>query len=337
MAWPTGFILMFCVMRKRPESHRQGGAMTRSLIFIDILQFLALFALALLPLDSASDEPRAHDTVFVQGGVYTLLQDSAAGNRGAGGAQVGVFAIDRYEVSNQQYDECATAKACPKKRMPEAGDLDSTFFDAFDRRRLLDALINPLSPATAVSFSDAARYCTWRGGRLPTVSEWQWAASGRGSDVRYSWGNQPPTCQRLNSAFYNEDGTDSHYTSCYNGPLPADARLDDVTPQGVYHMMGNAQELTSTVIDVLREGRGLVSSAMVKGSAWRWNPVAINDSPVFADSIPVGDTRGALSVGFRCVYPCGAAAGVERALAIRQNCLPDSPTGADAAVRQRNP
>jgi formylglycine-generating enzyme required for sulfatase activity len=96
-----------------------------------------------------------------------------------------------------------------------------------DPERFLQHLGAPDLPVTCVSLADARAYAAWRGERLPTEAEWQWAAEGcRGN--RYPWGNDE-------RAF---------------APRVRPARdLATATPQGVLGMSGNTWELTESEYD----------------------------------------------------------------------------------------
>ncbi len=76
--------------------------------------------------------------------------------------RLGVFLIDRHEVTNAEYRKFRAAHEFP----PEKTD----------------------HPVTGISWHDARAYASWAGKRLPTEEEWEKAA--RGSDGRkWPWGN----------------------------------------------------------------------------------------------------------------------------------------------------
>lgn len=130
------------------------------------------------------------------------------------------FWIDRYEVTNQQYELCVAAQRC----LPPD---DSTYFGNSEYLNY---------PVTNVDWVQANQYATWRNKRLPTEAEWEYAARGP-DDLIYPWGNESPTCERSNIL-----GCGGVLSSELNGVYVLGASW-----VGALHMSGNVWEWTSTI------------------------------------------------------------------------------------------
>lgn len=84
-------------------------------------------------------------------------------------------------------------------------------------------------PVTQVTFRDAEAYCEWRGRRLPTEQEWEYAARGGLSGVRYPWGDVISRAQ----ANFSSEGTTAVMRYQANG-------------YGLFDVAGNVWEWTGS-------------------------------------------------------------------------------------------
>lgn len=98
-------------------------------------------------------------------------------------------------------------------------------------------------PVVHISWEDANAYCHWRGKRLPTEAEWEWAVRGGLENKLYPWGNEPlnkgtPKANTWQGEFpYNNTLQDKFF---YTSPV----RTFPSNGYGLYDMVGNVWEWT---------------------------------------------------------------------------------------------
>ena len=133
--------------------------------------------------------------VLIPSGEFIMGTDSQQANsdqRPAHTVYLNTFYIDKYEVTNAQYEEFILAGGYQKKKFWTTEGWD------FIQKNKIQAPLKygqnsvstePDHPVIGVSWYEANAYATWAGKRLPTEAEWEKAA--RGTDRRiYPWGNE---------------------------------------------------------------------------------------------------------------------------------------------------
>jgi formylglycine-generating enzyme required for sulfatase activity len=213
--------------------------------------------------------------VTVPGGLYRSGADQVD-------VEVAAFRIERTEVTNGAYakflDECPAGDACGPRDLPSYWD-DAAYVEA-----------NPDLPVVFVTWSDAAAYCRWAGGRLPTIAEWEKAA--RGTD-----GRTFPTGPALDPDAVNILGSDKReLRNRAAKQIPTwkvtDSRYGrDQSPYGVLGMAGNVSEWTATASEEEPDLRYAAGGS--------WDSWELSDARVY-HRIPKNPNDRSSSLGFRC-------------------------------------
>ncbi len=155
------------------------------------------------------------------------------------------FWIDKYEVTNAQYNLCVEAEKCEPYHQNNLTPYGLAYFTdpKYDNY-----------PVINVSWYMARDYCTWAGRRLPTEAEWERAA--RNDDGRkYPWGNQPYDDHLANICDKDcppsKKGVQGNpkFDDGFSGPAPVGSYPEGASPYGVMDMAGNVWEWTSSAAD----------------------------------------------------------------------------------------
>jgi formylglycine-generating enzyme len=269
----------------------------------------------------------------VPGGTFNRL------NNAAYPATVSTFRLDTYEVVVGRFRAFVNAGKGTKKSPPEVGsganpNVPNSGWQASFNALLTDdrdGIVNVLPcdptlynvwsevpgtndnlPMNCVTWVEAFAFCIWDGGRLPTETEWNYAAAGGAEQRVYPWGNAPAIDQtRVN--YGCQSGTsvaDPGAPPCtFANYLAAGSKPLGKGRWGHADMAGNVWErVLDSFADPFRitpcnncadlqetpEGRG------IRGGSFNWGQdyQRTNDRTAAVNNEP--DNNRTNTVGFRC-------------------------------------
>ena len=174
---------------------------------------------------------REPETIPLRGGSFAMGSNEDISERPVHQVTIKPFAIGKFPVSVQEWNACATAKAC---------GFVSTGKDE--------------APITNVSWSDARQYVAWlaettgKPYRLPTEAEWEYAARA-GTQTKYWWGDQ-----------FQADA--ANCKNCAANEQPVKVGSLKPNPFGLYDMGGSVDQWVEDCWHKTYQG------APADGSAW---------------------------------------------------------------------
>jgi transposase-like protein len=189
--------------------------------------------------------------------------------------RIGAFCLSRLEATVAEYEACVAAQSCePAEReydlrqvqqdpgAPGAADAVALQCNSGQAGRAS-------YPINCVSFQQAQRFCAWRGGRLPSQTEWEHAADEASPDPGEG----------------------------HKGTLPVGSFPAGGSPEGVLDLLGNVSEWTTSHVG-LREGgdaRQQLYTVLGGGLSAGASRLGSRASRVYLSANARGRT-----VGFRC-------------------------------------
>ncbi|MFH1143668.1 MAG: SUMF1/EgtB/PvdO family nonheme iron enzyme [Candidatus Eisenbacteria bacterium] len=234
--------------------------------------------------------------VLIPGGEFWMGSDESGLSSPSHRVVIAPFYLDRTEVTNAAYEAFCTAT---QRRLPEFWNMEV----------YRSGPQFPNYPVIGISWRDAADYAAWKGVRLPTEAEWEYAARGGLAGKRYSHGDE------LDPELYAPSGYTGTAACSPVGSYPPNGF-------GLHDMTGNVSEWVADILGEDYYSQGPVDNPtgpytgyfrVVRGGGWHTGPGCL--AVYYRTGLRSNWVD--FNTGFRCAVSQGesAALTMERAIA----------------------
>ncbi|XP_013062760.2 formylglycine-generating enzyme-like [Biomphalaria glabrata] len=221
-----------------------------------------------------SEIQRLNHMVYIPGGTFTMGSNKpvfvADGEMPARQISLNSFYLDKYEVSNAEFDKFVK----DQNYVTEAEKFGNSFvmemYISEETKKKIKQMVaaapwwlpvegadwqhpegpdsnitNRMNhPVTHVSWNDAVAFCKWAGKRLPTEAEFEYACKGGKSDRLFPWGNSlNPKGENWMNIWQGNFPTFNSGEDGYVGTCPVTA-FPEQNKFGLKNIIGNVWEWT---------------------------------------------------------------------------------------------
>jgi len=196
---------------------------------------------------------QAIEFLTIPGGKFTMGTDS--GEKGfedakpIHGVAIKTFEMSKTAVTVEQYAECVIKGGCTE---PATGDYCNWGKPG-----------RQLHPVNCVDWNQAQAYAKFKGARLPSEAEFEYAATSGGKNQKYPWGNDEPTCDK---AVMKGNGGSGCGT---NATMPVCSKPAGNTAQGLCDMAGNVWQWVQDKYQDSYKGAPVDGSAVEATGSYR--------------------------------------------------------------------
>ncbi len=285
-------------------SHRKNGPLRMSKDINLTMVLCILMILDLHFLQAQSNEGMIH----VQGGIFKTT-DKKTGQQT--NIMIHAFYMDQDVVSVEEFE--AFVEATQYKTDAERFGSSAVFDLERQDWILMDganfrfpngknkAKANPKHPVTHVSWNDAMSYARWKGGRLPTEAEWEYAARNAGtSNDPYAWGRDLVVNGTYKANTWQ--GRFPFYNTCADGyATTSPVGLFGRNALGLSDMGGNVWQWCSD--EIVSPDSGDIAPEIhkvMKGGSFLCDPKVCHGYKI-SERSSASPESGLSNTGFRCV------------------------------------